>query len=204
MIAIVDYGMGNLRSVEKALQKLGHDAAVVRAVEEIDAAERLILPGVGAFGDAMGQLHERGLVGPIQRFIASARPFLGICLGLQLLFEEGEEDGTHEGLGVLPGRVVRFRSEAAAVRIPHMGWNALSLRGAGTNPLWGGVADGSHVYFVHAYYAEPAEGRIVAATADHAGPFCASVWRDNVWAMQFHPEKSQRVGLRMLDNFARV
>lgn len=204
MIAIVDYEMGNLRSVQKALEKLGHDAQIIGRPDEIEAATKLILPGVGAFGDAMAHLRRHDLVEPIQRFIASGRPFLGICLGLQLLFEVGEEDGPHEGLGVLSGKVVRFQSDDPWVRIPHMGWNALSLRHAEANPLWRGVADGSHVYFVHAYYAEPGDEAMIAATADHAGPFCASVWHENVWAMQFHPEKSQRVGLTMLDNFAQL
>jgi glutamine amidotransferase len=203
MIAIVDYEMGNLRSVQKALEKLGHGARIVAAADQVEASEKLILPGVGAFGDAMANLRKRELVEPIRAYIAGGRPFLGICLGLQLLFEEGEEDGRHEGLGVLRGRVVRFRRDDPAVRIPHMGWNALSLESGG-NPLWRGLPERPHVYFVHAYYAEPAEEADVAATAEHGGRFCASVWRDNVWAMQFHPEKSQRVGLTMLDNFARL
>lgn len=201
MIAIVDYKAGNLRSVAKALEKLGCDARIIVRPEEVDAAEKLILPGVGAFGDAMANLRDRQLVEPLRRYAASGRPFLGICLGLQLLFEAGEEDGEHEGLGVLGGRVVRFHPTGPAIKVPHMGWNALRLTRP-DNPLFAGLSDGCHTYFVHAYYPRPADESIIAATADYDGPFCCSVWRDNVWATQFHPEKSQRVGLKMLANFA--
>ncbi len=203
MISIVDYRMGNLRSVQKALQKLGADAAIVRAPEEVDRAEKLILPGVGAFADAMKHLREQELVEPIHRFVASGRPFLGICLGLQLLFERSHEDGEHQGLGVLPGRVVRFEPADRQLKVPHMGWNQLQPTRT-DNPLLAGLRPGAHVYFVHSYYAEPADEADVATWTDYGGPFCSSVWRENIWATQFHPEKSQAVGLRMLRNFAEL
>ncbi len=202
MIGIIDYSMGNLRSVEKAFARLGFDAKVVAAPAELAACDKLILPGVGAFEDAMIQLRQRELVEPIRAFVKSGKPFLGICLGLQLLFDVSYEDGEHEGLGILPGRVVRFALTDTNLKVPHMGWNALQITRA-DNPL---LADlpGRYVYFVHSYYAEPAEGGDIAAGADYGGSFCASVWRDNVWAAQFHPEKSQRVGLKLLENFAQV
>ncbi len=203
MIGIVDYAMGNLRSVQKALAKLGFEAAFVDAAGGVDPVDKLILPGVGAFGDAMANLHERRLVDPVRRFIASGRPFLGICLGLQLLFEGSDEDGVAAGLGVLPGRVRGFELTDTSLKVPHMGWNALRPTRA-DNPLLAGLADDAFVYFVHSYYAAPAEPADVATTTDYGGPFCSSVWRDNIWAVQFHPEKSQRVGLRMLENFARL
>ncbi len=201
MIAIVDYRMGNLRSVQKALAQLGHDAQIVRTPDEIDAATRLILPGVGAFGDAMAHLAEQELIEPIRAYAASGKPFLGICLGLQLLFESSCEGEMTDGLGILPGRVVHFEPADPSLKVPHMGWNALRFEQA-DNPLFVGLEDGCFCYFVHAYYAEPTEPADTAATAEYDGPFCASVHRDNVWATQFHPEKSQRVGLRMLQNFA--
>ena len=203
MIAIIDYRMGNLRSVQKALAKLGHDATIVRNPDEVAEADRLILPGVGAFEDAMAHLREQNLVEAVGDFVATGRPFLGICLGLQLLFDVSEEDGEHAGLGLVPGRVVRFESDDPAIRIPHMGWNRIEPTD-GNNPLLTDLPGESVVYFVHSYYAAPAEARDVAATADYAGAFCAAVRRDNIWATQFHPEKSQRIGLQMLDNFARL
>ena len=203
MIAIVDYRMGNLRSVQKAIESIGHDAEVINAPQQIDRATKLILPGVGAFGDAMAHLAEQNLIEPIRAYIASGKPFLGICLGLQLLFESSTEDGMTEGLGVLPGRVVHFEPADPSLKVPHMGWNALRFEQT-DNPLFAGLEEESYCYFVHAYYADPAEPDDVAATAEYDGPFCASVHRDNVWATQFHPEKSQRVGLRMLQNFAEM
>lgn len=201
MIAIVNYGMGNLRSVQKALQRLGHEAAVVEAPEQVARADRLILPGVGAFADAMANLRGLGLVEPICRFIASGRPFLGICLGLQLLFDASEEDGLHEGLGVLGGRVVRFSPSDRALKVPHMGWNAIQPTRP-DNPLLAGLPEPVYVYFVHSYYVQPADEVVVATATDYDGPFCSSVRRDNIFATQFHPEKSQRQGLQMLANFA--
>ena len=204
MIGIVDYGMGNLRSVQKGLQRIGADARIIGSPSEVDAAEKLIVPGVGAFADAMANLRRRGLIDPVLRFIESGRPFLGVCLGMQLLFETSEEDGEHEGLGVLPGRVVRFTPDDPTLKVPHMGWNRLDWNGgeADPPPLFDGLSPGCTAYFVHSYYAAPSDPSVIATTTDYGGRFCSGVHRGNVWAVQFHPEKSQRVGLTMLANFA--
>ena len=164
-------------------------------------AEKVVLPGVGAFRDAITHLKASGLAEPIREHIARGRPFLGICLGLQMLFDRSHEDGTHAGLGLLAGEVVRF-PPAPGLKVPHMGWNDLRFRGG--CPLFKGIPDGSAVYFVHSYYARPADGALTSAEADYPGPFTAAVWRDNLYATQFHPEKSQAVGLRMLANFAAI
>jgi imidazole glycerol-phosphate synthase subunit HisH len=215
VIAIVDYGMGNLRSVEKALQKLGHHAAITASPAEIHAAERVILPGVGAFGAAMGNLAQsRNGDGRLQDAVIDAarsgRPFLGICLGMQLLLSESDEMGEFRGLDLVPGRVTRFFSADCSgaehhehtLKVPHMGWNALRI--ARTSPLLRGVPDGAMVYFVHSYVCWPEDSNAVVATADHGGPFCAALQRGSIFAAQFHPEKSGEVGLRMLDNFAKL
>jgi glutamine amidotransferase len=208
MIGIIDYRMGNLRSVQKALQRAGGDAVVLRGPDEAVAMDRLLLPGVGAFTDGMHYLHELGWVGAIRDFLASGRPFLGICLGMQLLFESSEEDAPNAGLAVLPGRVVRFAEDQGPdrprLKVPHMGWNALTW--TGDDPLLAGLTPGetAAVYFVHGYYVQPTDPAITLATTDYGRPFCAAVRRDNLWATQFHPEKSQRVGLQMLANFTRL
>ena len=201
MIAIVDYGMGNLRSVQKGFEKVGHPATITSDPSTIEQADKVVLPGVGAFGDAMDELRRRGLVDPLRRFIGSDKPFLGICLGLQLLFEVGHEGGRHEGLGVLGGEVVRF-DVGPELKVPHMGWNQLSFRRRA--PLLAGLEEGTHVYFVHSYYVAPTDERIIAAEANYPKPFTAMIWRDNIFATQFHPEKSQADGLRMLKNFAEL
>jgi glutamine amidotransferase len=198
--AIVDYGMGNLRSVQKAFERLGHAAEVTRDPERIASAPAVVLPGVGAFGACMANLAAFGLVEPVRAAIAADRPFLGICLGMQLLFEESEEFGPVAGLGVLPGRIVRFAPDPAR-KVPHMGWNTLRI--ARPAPVLEGIADGAHVYFVHSYYAVPADRALVATTTPYGAEFASSVVRGNVFACQFHPEKSQQVGLRLLDNFVR-
>jgi len=198
-MAIVDYGMGNLRSVQKALEKLGYHAVITSDPQTIARAEKLILPGVGAFADAMKRLHQAGLVIPIREHIAADKPFLGICLGLQLLFEKSYEDGEHSGLGILRGEVVRF-ADVPGLKVPHMGWNQVVH--TGECPLFAGVPSGSYVYFVHSYYAVPAEAEVVAARTEYGGWFTSAVWRGRLFATQFHPEKSQQVGLRMLANFA--
>jgi len=203
MIAIVDYGMGNLRSVQKALSTVGHDATIVQHPEQVDAAERVILPGVGAFEDAIGHLRDRSLDLPLLRCIESGKPFLGICLGLQLLFDVSKEGGEHAGLGAMRGRVVPFEPDDPSLKVPHMGWNTLQWAGD-DNPLFAGLQPGCHVYFVHSYFAHPDEDSDVAATTEYAEPFCSAVRRDNLFATQFHPEKSQRVGLTMLKNFAEL
>jgi len=203
MITIIDYGMGNLRSVQKGFERLGFDARVTADPGDVERAGKLVLPGVGAFRDCMENLRSGGFVEPIKRHIESGRPFLGICLGLQLLFTESEEFGRHQGLGIIPGRVVRFPAEmrqgGEALKVPHMGWNQITVRRQA--PIFKGVADGSSVYFVHSYYVVPEDDSVVATVTDYGIPFCSSIWRDNVMATQFHPEKSQQVGLTILKNF---
>jgi glutamine amidotransferase len=199
MIVIVDYGMGNLRSVQKGFEKVGHTATVTSDPDLIRSASKVVLPGVGAFGDAMQELRKRELVEPVKLAIAEGKPFLGICLGLQLLFDVSYEGGTYEGLGVLPGEVVRFELPHE-YKVPHMGWNQLQIRRPA--PILAGLAEGTHVYFVHSYYAVPRQSQDIAAETDYGRPFTSAVWRDNVFATQFHPEKSQADGLKILRNFA--
>lgn len=206
MIAIIDYGMGNLRSVQKGFEQVGFEALVTDDPQQVLQAERVVLPGVGAFRDCIRNLEQGGFVEPIHKVIAEGRPFLGICLGLQLLFSESEEFGLHKGLGVIPGRVVRFPEGMSAagekLPVPHMGWNQIGLKG--NSPLFNGIADQSNVYFVHSYYVKPDDPAVIAATCDYGLEFCAAIRKDNLVATQFHPEKSQAVGLRMLKNFAEM
>ena len=200
-IAIVDYGMANLRSVQKAFEHEGVCADIISAPEQIDAADKIVLPGVGAFKDAIATLRSRELAGPIVRHIKRGKPFLGICLGLQMLFDVGYEDGEHAGLGVLPGACVRFDVDTTlGLKVPHMGWNQLRVQRP--SPLVRGLPDDANVYFVHGYHVEPTDEPVIATTTDYGRPFVSSIWRDNVMATQFHPEKSQAVGLNILDNFA--
>ncbi|GAA5507272.1 imidazole glycerol phosphate synthase subunit HisH [Novipirellula caenicola] len=199
MITIVDYQMGNLRSVQKGIERVGGSARISSDPQEIANAEKLILPGVGAFGDAMTEIRRRDLAGPIRDFIDSGKPFLGICLGLQLLFERGFEHGEHEGLGVLKGDVVRFELPSS-YKVPHMGWNTVTHQTE--PPLLKDISPEAHFYFVHSYYVRPADPAVVALTCDYGGPFCAMVWRDNLFATQFHPEKSQADGLKLLSAFS--
>ena len=201
MIAIIDYGMGNLRSVQKAFEKVGHQAVVTSDPGQVAAAAKVVLPGVGAFEDAAAELRRLDLVQPVLQAIDSGKPFLGICLGLQLLFDVSYENGRHEGLGVLRGECVRF-DLPKEYAVPHMGWNQLDIRRPA--PLLRGLAEGAYVYFVHSYYVVPKDAEVIAAETDYGGPFCAMVWRDNVFATQFHPEKSQAEGLKMLRNFAEL
>lgn len=195
MLTIVDYGSGNLRSVQKAFEKLGVAAMVTSDPEAVAAASRLVLPGVGAFGDAMRELRSRGLVEPIVAHARADRPFLGICMGLQLLFETGFEHGSHAGLGVLPGDVIRFEL-ADSLKVPHMGWNTARWQAA-----WQPPDAANHFYFVHSYYARPADPSIIAALTDYGGDFCSAVRRGRLFATQFHPEKSQAAGLRLLGSW---
>jgi imidazole glycerol-phosphate synthase subunit HisH len=200
MIAIIDYGMGNLRSVEKGIARTGFPTIVTSDVEQILGARGVVLPGVGAFGACMENLRSRGLVEPIRSVVASGKPFLGICLGLQLLFDESEEFGPIRGLGILPGRVVRFAGPAFdGLKIPQIGWNSLRFR----RPVaeLEGIAEGAYVYFVHSYYVVPAADELTVAATEYGIEFTAAIARDNVFACQFHPEKSQAVGLRILENF---
>ncbi|MBW3597353.1 MAG: imidazole glycerol phosphate synthase subunit HisH [Planctomycetes bacterium] len=201
MIAIVDYQMGNLRSVQKALERIGSSAVITSDPADLERAEKLVLPGVGAFEDAIGELRRRELVEPIKAAIAAGKPFLGVCLGLQLLFEVSYEGGRHEGLGVLPGEVVRFELPHD-YKVPHMGWNQGNI--VRRAPCLEGIEDQTHFYFVHSYYVVPRDDSVTALEADYGGPFCAAVWCDNLFATQFHPEKSQANGLRLLKNFAEL
>ncbi len=207
-IAIIDYRMGNLRSVQKALQHVGGDAHIITRPDDAEKAEKLILPGVGAFGDGMYFLNQMNLADPIRAFARSGKPMLGICLGMQLLFDGSEEDAPEDaphglvpGLGILPGKVVRFENPRGGLRIkvPQMGWNTLHWQRP--DPLLDGLEQGAAVYFVHGYYAKPADDSIVSARTDYGGDFCATVRKDNLYATQFHPEKSQRVGMQILKNF---
>ncbi len=198
MIALIDYGSGNLRSVEKALARVGGDVRIVSAQADVLAADAVVLPGVGAFGDCVNNLAKLDLLNAIRDFIASKRPFLGICVGLQMLFETGAESPGVSGLGVLPGTVPRFPD--GQLKVPHMGWNQLHIKRPDC-PLLRGVPDGSYVYFVHSYYGQPRDNSVVAATTEYGVEFAAALWHDNIFATQFHPEKSQAVGLKMLSNF---
>ena len=195
MVTIIDYGSGNLRSVQKALERVGVEAHVTDDPNVVAESSHLVLPGVGAFGDAIRAIRGRGLVEPILAHIRADRPFLGICMGLQLLFESGSEGGHHEGLGVLAGEVTRFELPPG-MKIPHMGWNQVSWRTAGTSQPTGN--DGDHFYFVHSYVARPRDETVIAATSDYGGPFCAAVARGRLFATQFHPEKSQSAGMELL------
>lgn len=201
MIAIVDYGMGNLRSVQKGFEHVGHAATITSDPAVIRAAAKVVLPGVGAFGDCMRELRCRELVEPVKQAINQGKPFLGICLGLQLLFEVGHEGGRHEGLGVLAGEVVRF-DLPHDYKVPHMGWNQLEM--VRPAPILAGLTGGTHVYFVHSFYAVPADRGVIAAETAYGVPFTSVVWRDNIFATQFHPEKSQADGLHILRNFAEL
>lgn len=201
MIAIIDYDAGNIRSVEKALMKLGQEVWVTRDPERIVNADKVILPGVGAFGDAMKHLHDYDLVDVIHEIVERKTPFLGICLGLQLLFERSEESPGVAGLGILKGEILRI-PEQEGLKIPHMGWNSLELQNGGR--LFRGIPEGSYVYFVHSYYLKAEEEQIVKAATYYSTRIHAAVEKDNVFACQFHPEKSSDVGLRILQNFVEI
>lgn len=199
MIAIVDYGMGNLRSVEKAFHAVGQHAFVASDPERVARADRVVLPGVGAFGAAMDNLRASGMADAVTSFIQSGRPFLGICLGLQLLFSESEESRQNPGLGLIPGRVLRFSLGNADLKVPHMGWNALEIHKPA--PPLKDMPDGGMAYFVHSFYAAPQDSEVVAATTTYGVEFCSAIWKDNVFAVQFHPEKSGALGLAVLKDF---
>lgn len=204
MIAIIDYDMGNLRSVAKAFERVGAKAVATRDPLVIDGSSHVVLPGVGAFRDCMKNLGDYGLVDPIMSSIEKGKPFLGICLGLQLLFEESSEFGTHRGLGVIKGKVVRFPSGMKAggeeLKVPHMGWNGIERRK--DSALLEGIPEGSYFYFVHSYYAVPDDERVTLTSTGYGVTFTSSVEKDNVMACQFHPEKSQSAGLKVLKNFS--
>jgi glutamine amidotransferase len=193
--------MGNLRSVQKAFERSGHEATITDDPAVLADARKVVLPGVGAFRDAIAALESRQLVEPIRALVAGGKPLLGICLGLQLLFERSFEDGEYQGLGVIPGDVVRFNLPHE-YKVPHMGWNQVRFRRR--PPIFAGIDEGAHFYFVHSYYVVPRDESVVATETDYSQPFCSSIWRDNLFATQFHPEKSQRDGLRLLKNFAEL
>lgn len=199
MIAIIDYDAGNIRSVEKALRYLGEDVLITADPDAIIRADKAVLPGVGAFGDAMSHLKERGQIDVIRDFCASGKPFLGICLGLQLLFEDSEENPGIEGLGILKGHILRI-PDREGLKIPHIGWNSLQLSGSGR--LFSGISGEPFVYFVHSYYLKADDSSIVRARTEYSVQIDASVEQDNVFACQFHPEKSSNIGLKILKNFA--
>jgi glutamine amidotransferase len=198
-ILIVDYGMANLRSVQKAFEKVGASAIISDDPNRIAETDKLVLPGVGAFRDAIARLREANFVDPIKDHIDKGKPFLGICLGLQLLFTTSYEDGVYQGLNLLAGEVVRFDS-IPGLKVPHMGWNQLHVRKPA--PLLRDLPADPDVYFVHSYYVKPKDASIIATETDYPTPFASAIWLDNVFATQFHPEKSQKVGLTMLKNFA--
>ena len=207
MIAIIDYGMGNLRSVQKGFERMGHEATVTRDPKQIANASKVVLPGVGAFPDCMRNLREFGLIDPVYKAIESGKPFLGICLGLQLLFTESEEFGISKGLDIIKGRVVRFKGPAFAaphsavdtLKVPHMGWNSITIKRK--PPALADVPENSHFYFVHSFHVVPEDANVIATTTPYGIDFVSSIWKDNIFAVQFHPEKSHTAGLRMLSNF---
>lgn len=199
-IVIIDYGMGNLRSVQKGFEQVGFEASVTRSKRAIFEASAIILPGVGAFKDCMENLKKYGLIDPIVRSIEKGKPYLGICLGLQILFSESEEFGHRKGLDLIRGKVVRFQPDSEH-KVPHMGWNTIEkLKKA---PMLQGIESGDFFYFVHSYFVVPEEREWIATYTHYGAPFVSSIWKENLFAMQFHPEKSQQKGLRILENFAR-
>jgi imidazole glycerol-phosphate synthase subunit HisH len=199
VIAVVDVCSGNLRSVERAIAQVGGDVVVTRDADVVRRADKIVVPGQGAFGMFMRGLAERALGDVLRGAIASGRPYLGICLGMQVLFDESEEQGPCPGLGVLPGRVVRMHPADRRLKVPHIGWNQVGVRKP--DPLLAGVAEGAYVYFDHSYHAVPADPSVIALDTEHGERMTAAVRRDNIFACQFHPEKSQSVGLQMLRNF---
>ncbi len=202
MIAIIDYGMGNLRSVEKGFLKVGADVKVTNRPEDVLHADGVVLPGVGAFRDCMGELTHLNLIHAVVDFIQKGKPYLGICLGLQILFSESDEFGKCNGLDILKGRVLRFDLENKELKIPQMGWNQLNMKNK--NPLFEGIPDKSYFYFVHSYYVSPEDSSVIATTTDYGIEFTSAVWKDNIFAVQFHPEKSQALGLQVLRNFGNI
>jgi len=199
-IVIIDYGMGNLRNVQKGFEWIGFEAGVTRDKKEIERASAIVLPGVGAFKDCMENLEKFGLIEPLLRSIEKGKPYLGICLGLQILFSESEEFGSQKGLDLIRGRVVKFRPDPEH-KVPHMGWNTIE-KGKDV-PLLRGIESGDFFYFVHSYYVIPEEPRWVSTLTTYRSPFVSSIWKENLFATQFHPEKSQQKGLRILENFVR-
>ena len=204
MIVIIDYRMGNLRSVAKAFEKFCSNVTVSQSAKDIQKADKIILPGVGAFKMAMDELEKRNLVGPIKESIKNGKPFLGICLGLQLLFSESEEGGKIKGLDIIKGKVKRFK-EKCGLKIQHMGWNRIMVKAIEYRAnILNGVADGNYMYFVHSYYAAPEDKKVILCETDYGGNFSSGIHKDNVYGFQFHPEKSQGIGLRIIENFVKL
>lgn len=206
MIVVIDYGSGNLRSVAKAVERVGGDVRISSRPDDLLLADRVILPGVGAFGDCRKNLESAGLLEPVLEHVRRGKPFLGICVGMQLLFSEGHEFGIHPGLNLIPGRVIGFekdmpnsQQETLHLKIPHMGWN--QVRQTRSHPLWRGIDDHAHFYFVHSFHGVPDDMDMRVGESFHGVDFCAAVARDTLFATQFHPEKSQKFGLQMLENF---
>ena len=197
---MIDYGASNLRSAEKAFQYVGADVAVTNDPDEIAKADKLVLPGVGAFGAGMAQIRAQGLEEPTQAAVKSGTPLLGICLGMQFLFDESDEMGEHAGLGLVAGKVTKFTPNG--LKVPHMGWN--QVEHDGTHPLLAGVESGAYAYFVHSYFCVPDDATATIGSADYPDPFCAIVAKDNVYGCQFHPEKSQAMGLKIIENFVNI
>ena len=202
MIAIIDYGMGNLRSVEKGFLKVGADVKVTSSPEDVKKADGVVLPGVGAFKGCMNELKDLNLIDAVIEAIKVGKPYLGICLGLHVLFSESEEFGSSRGLDIFKGKVIKFDLEDKELKIPQMGWNQLNIKN--DNPLFEGIPDKSYFYFVHSYYVSPDDISVVATTTDYGIEFTSSVWKDNIYAVQFHPEKSQALGLQVLRNFGNI
>lgn len=200
-MVVVDYGMGNLRSAQKGLEKAGINAIVTSDSAAVEAADAVVLPGVGAFRDCMANLTKAGLVPPVLDAIEHRKPFLGICIGMQLLMTVSEEFGVHRGLGVVPGKVVRFDSQSG-LKVPHMGWNRVHY--TGENRLFDGIKDGSFFYFVHSYFAVPEDNSVVCGQTDYGERFCSAIAHGNLFATQFHPEKSHNHGLKILENFGKI
>ncbi len=206
MIGIIDYGMGNIRSVHRALERAGADTLLVTDPSQLARVDKIVLPGVAAFEDAMAQLRSQDLLDPVIRAIRQGTPYLGFCLGLQLLFDVSYENGEHPGMGLIEGKVVRFDLEDCAsdlpLRVPHMGWNRIEWDR--TCPMLEGIDSGQYVYFAHSYHVVPTDERVIATTTEYGHRFTSAVWKDNIFATQFHPEKSQAVGLRLLENFVKI
>lgn len=206
MIAIIDYGMGNLRSVQKALEKVGAEAVVTDNPNLVLEADKIVLPGVGAFRDCMHNLEHGGFIEPIQKVITEGRAFLGICVGMQMLLTDSVEFGLYNGLNIIPGHVLRFpenmKEGDEVLKVPQMGWNQINFKKK--SPLFHDIEEGSNLYFVHSYYVQPDNDTVIATTTNYGIEFCSSIWKDNIVATQFHPEKSQTVGLQMLKNFAEM
>jgi glutamine amidotransferase len=200
-IVIIDYGMGNLKNVQKGFEKIGFEAKLTRNKKEIGGASAIVLPGVGAFKDCMENLEKYGLVDPLLRSIEKGKPYLGICLGLQILFSESEEFGSHKGLDLIRGKVVKFRPDPE-LKVPHMGWNTIEKEKE--VPMLQGVESGDFFYFVHSYYVIPEEAKWISTFTTYGKPFVSSIWKENLFATQFHPEKSQQKGLRILENFVKM